>query len=69
MFRHKEKLMTNEEKIELINLTERVYGPHSHAVLDMRSSIHRRLSELQRMAQNELSEGEMSLLEKHLEYA
>jgi hypothetical protein len=61
--------MTNQEKVELIRLTELVYGPHNHAVLDMRSSIHRRLSELQRMAQNELSEDEMSLLEKHLEYA
>jgi len=61
--------MTNEEKIELINLTDRVYGPHSHAVLDMRSSIHRRLSELQRIAMNELDADEISLLEKHLEYA
>ncbi len=70
MFRRKkEKLMSNEEKIELIKLTELVYGPHSHAVLDMRSSIHRRLSELQRMAQNELDADETSHLEKHLEYA
>jgi hypothetical protein len=50
MFRRKEKLMTNEEKVELVRLTELVYGPHGHAVLDMRSSIHRRLSELQRIA-------------------
>jgi hypothetical protein len=66
MFRRKEKLMTNEEKVELVRLTELVYGPHGHAVLDMRSSIHRRLSELQRIAMNELDADEISQLEKHL---
>jgi len=72
MHRLKEILMTNKEKLELITLTEHLYGPNNHVVLDMRSSVHRRLAELQRKAKNELDESEISFLEHHLtdfEYA
>ena len=64
--------MTNNEKLELITLTEYVYGPNNHVVLDMRNRTHQRLAELQRKAKYELDESEMSFLEHHLtdlEYA
>tara|TARA_Y100000310_G_scaffold344035_2_gene454689 strand:- start:3298 stop:3510 length:213 start_codon:yes stop_codon:yes gene_type:complete len=67
MFRLKEEtLMTNEEKIELVHLTELIFGANGHALLDMRRGSHKRLAELQRKAQNELDETESSLLEQHL---